>query len=135
MVNYLAVLVSSIVGMAIGALWYSPVLFGKLWMQWNNVDAQKLKESQEKGMIKNYIVSFVSVLIMMYILGYFMDLTNVVNVYNGLFVGIALWLGLIATVMINSVLWDDKPVKLYILNISHYLVVLVVASVILSLWT
>ena len=32
-INYIAVLVSAVIGMAIGALWYSPLLFGKIWMK------------------------------------------------------------------------------------------------------
>ena len=32
-VNLLAVLLATIVGMALGALWYSPILFGNKWMQ------------------------------------------------------------------------------------------------------
>ncbi len=47
MVNYLAVLVSSVVGMGIGALWYSPLLFGKLWMRWNGMDARQLEEAKK----------------------------------------------------------------------------------------
>lgn len=32
-INYLAVLVAAVLNMAIGALWYSPVLFAKPWMK------------------------------------------------------------------------------------------------------
>ena len=31
--NVIAILVATIVGMALGALWYSPVLFGNAWMK------------------------------------------------------------------------------------------------------
>jgi hypothetical protein len=41
--NYLAVLVTAIVNMVIGALWYSPFLFAKPWMAFNNMTSESMK--------------------------------------------------------------------------------------------
>ncbi len=38
MVNYLAVLVAAIVGMVVGFIWYSPKVFGKMWMKLSGVN-------------------------------------------------------------------------------------------------
>jgi hypothetical protein len=35
-INYLAVLVAALSTFVLGGLWYSPMLFGKAWMQLNN---------------------------------------------------------------------------------------------------
>ncbi|MFT5692500.1 MAG: hypothetical protein ACI92E_001835 [Oceanicoccus sp.] len=32
-INIMGVLAATVIGMVLGALWYSPVLFGKKWMQ------------------------------------------------------------------------------------------------------
>ncbi len=44
-INYWAVLVAAVVSMVIGALWYSPVLFGKLWMKYSGLSDKKLAEA------------------------------------------------------------------------------------------
>ena len=67
-INYLAVLVSAIVGFGIGALWYSPLLFGKVWMQLMNLSKESLEKAKEKGMAKKFAVAFAAMLVMSYIL-------------------------------------------------------------------
>lgn len=134
MPNLLAVLVSAIIAMAIGALWYSPLLFGKTWMKLMKFSEKDINEAKKKGMIKSYITSFVSTLIMVYIVGYLIDITDTINLISGAILGILFWLGFIATTMINGVLWKNKPIKLYILNISHYFIVLIIAGIILTVW-
>ena len=64
-INYLAVLVSAIIGMIIGALWYSPLLFGKLWMKLSGMTEKQLNEAKKKGMGKMYLVAFIGVLLIL----------------------------------------------------------------------
>ena len=45
-----------------------------------------------------------------------------------------LWLGFFATTQLGMVMWEGKPVKLYIINTLHHLVSLVVMSAILAVW-
>jgi Na+/glutamate symporter len=43
-VNYLAILVCGVVFMVLGALWYSPILFGKKWMTFIGKSEEEIKE-------------------------------------------------------------------------------------------
>jgi len=56
------------------------------------------------------------------------------NVFAALQVGFWLWLGFIATVMLGTILWEKRPFGLYVLNAGHYLIVLLIMSIILTLW-
>lgn len=134
MVNLLAVLVSGIIATLIGALWYSPLLFGKQWMKLMKITEKDIKNAKKKSMIKLYIINFVSTLVMIYVLGYLFDVANVLDVTSGIMLSIVVWLGFVATLSLNSVLWENKPVKLYIINILYPLVSLVVTGIILSVW-
>ena len=133
MPNLLAVLVSAIVGFGIGALWYSPLLFGKAWLKLMKMDVT-VDAIKKKEMIKSYIIGFVSTLVMVYILGYLFDITNPSDLISGVVLSAIVWLGFIATLSLGSVLWEKKPLKLYFINVLHSLVVLIVAGIILSLW-
>ena len=133
-INYLAVLVAGIANMIIGGLWYSPLLFGKIWVKLMNFVKNKMEEAKNRGMTKSYIIAFLGSLIMAYVLAHFVDYADAVNASGALQLAFWLWLGFFVTVHLSSVLWEGKSVKLYLLNIFHYLVALLVMSVILVLW-
>lgn len=133
-VNNVAVVAAAVVSMVVGAAWYSPLLFGKLWMKLSGMTEKQLAEAKKKGMAKSYAIAFLAVLVMSYVLAHFVDYLGATTIMAGVEAGFWLWLGFVATVLINSVLWEGKPFKLYLLNIAHYLVVLLVSGAILAVW-
>ena len=132
-VNYLAVLAAAIASMIVGFIWYGP-LFGKMWMQSMKMDNKKMQEAKKKGMGKTYILAFLTTLIMSYVLAHFVDYVEAKTVMDGIILGFWLWIGFLATTQIGSVLWEGKPVKLYLINTLHYLVALAVMAAILAVW-
>ena len=132
-INYIAVVGAAVAAMVIGFLWYGP-LFGKQWMKLMNFDKKKIDEAKRKGMGKIYALTFLSSLIMSYILAHFVDYVQAATFVDGAIAGIWLWLGFIVTVQIGSVLWEGKPLKLYVINTMHYLVALTVMGGILAVW-
>ena len=133
MVSFLSVIVSAIVGMVIGSLWYS-VLFGKLWMQLSGITPKQMTEAKKKSMGKSYALCFVGLLLMSYVLGMFIQIVKASTLPGGAMIGFWLWLGFIATTQLNSVLWENKSWKLYWLSALHYLVMLLVMGAILAAW-
>lgn len=132
--NHLAVVVAAVIHMALGMLWYSPALFGKAWIKLVGMTDKEMKEAKKKGMGKTMVVAFVASLVLMYVLAAFVDLVSSTTFALGAQTGAWAWLGFIATVMLNSVLWEKKPVKLYLINVSYYLVSLVVMGGLLAAW-
>ena len=133
-VNYLAVVVSAIVGMVIGALWYSQLLFGKMWMKLSGVTGKHIQKAKEKGMSKNYALAFLGSLLMSYILAHFVYYTQASTVLEGMQTGFWIWLGFVATIMLGMVLWEGKSWKLYFVKAAHELVALAVMGAILAVW-
>ena len=126
------VLVTAIISMAIGAFWYSPLGFGKVWTTLMGFSDEAMQKAKEKGMGKTYLASFIGTLVMTYVLGIFVVALERVTFTQGAQLGFWIWLGFVATTFLNSVLWEGKPLKLYAINISHYLAVLLVAGGILA---
>lgn len=133
-INNLAVLVAAIVGVGIGFLWYSQMLFGKAWTQMTGFDKKKIGKAKQKGMGKNFALAFLSTLIMSYILAHFIDYVEAKNAIDGVVLGIWIWIGFFATTQLGIVLWEGKPVKLYLINTLHYLATLAVMGAILAVW-
>lgn len=125
---------SAVAGMVVGALWYSPILFGKMWMKLSGMSQEKMAEAKKKSMVKPYAVSFIGLLVMAYVLAHFLAIGVAVTASDALLVAFWLWLGFVVTIKIGDVLWAGDPVKLYIINIAHYLVAIGVMAVILTLW-
>lgn len=119
--------------MAIGALWYSPVLFGKTWMALMGFNEVMMAE-KKKGMAKMYVLNFIGALVMAYVFVLFAYAWNVTDVSGALRLAFWTWLGFVATVMLGSILWEGKPIKLYVLNTVYYLVSLSVMGIIFAFW-
>ena len=136
-INYLAVFVSAVVSMVVGSLWYGP-LFGKPWMALMGMTKESMAASKAKGMAKSYFLMFVGSLLMAFTLAHAVVFAstylNIWGVAAGLMGGFWNWLGFIVPVTLGVVLWENKPWKLWFLNVGYYLVNLLVMGVILSVW-
>jgi len=131
--NYIAIIVSGVVAMIIGYLWYGP-LFGKAWMKLSGFTPKDQEKAKKKGMTKSYIIMFIGVLVTAYVLAHFVDYMEATTFLAGMEVGCWLWLGFIAPVMLGMVLWEGKPVKLYLLNVIYQLIVIELMAGILAVW-
>lgn len=133
--NYLSVFVTTVVAFVIGALWYSPLLFGDAWKKLLKIKVSKKEmEAAMKGMWKVLIGGFFVTLILVFMLDLFMNFLNVVTLSQGVLLGFLIWLGFLATTMFNIVLYEKKPFKLYLINAGHYLAVLLISGGILAVW-
>ncbi len=133
--NYLSVFVTTVVAFVIGALWYSPLLFGDAWKKLLKIKVTKKEmEAAMKGMWKVLLGGFFVTLILVFMLDLFMNFLNVVTFSQGVLLGFLIWLGFLATTMFNIVLYEKKPFKLYLINAGHYLAVLLISGGILAVW-
>lgn len=138
-INYLAVAVAAVVYFVIGAVWYMG-LFGKIWSQLMGFNklSKKEAEAMKKKMGMSMTVNFVACLLASYCMAHSVlsgsAFYHVVGVAAGLQSGFWIWLGFIATSQINSVIWDGRPVKLYLINVGYYLVSYVAMGAILAVW-
>ena len=132
-INILAVIVAGIATFAIGALWYSPLLFGKHWMEFNAVTPEKA-EAMRKNAPKLYGLSFVCYLVMAAMFAILLRMTHVDRIVGGAKLGFLLWLGFVATVGLTASLYGGRSMKAYALDAGYQLVFLVVMGVILMAW-
>ena len=133
-INYLAVLVAAIVSMVIGGFWYSPLLFGKQWTELMNLAPRDVLDMKKRANA-SYAINFLALLLMAFVLAHFVDYAQATTFIEGVQVGFWVWLGFIATISLGSVLWESRPIILYLINAGYQLVNLVIMGVILALWT
>lgn len=134
-VNWVAVLVGGVINMVVGALWYSPLLFAKPWMESLGLSDKKLEEMKKQtNMGKTYGIMFVGALIMAYVMAMLVQVTNTTMLDTGAMLGFWMWLGFIAPTMLAGVLFEQKPLKWYFVSSGYYLVVLVLVGALLAVW-
>ena len=130
MVNWIVVLVASVIAYIVGALWYSPVLFGNLWLKLNKVNNVKAHKMSSATIVSGFILT----VIFNIVLAYVVQFSEVVGFFGGMSVGFLLWVGFIATTSFSSVLYLKKPLKLYWIDSLHYLVTMMLVAGILAVW-
>ncbi|MEK6932992.1 MAG: DUF1761 domain-containing protein [Nanoarchaeota archaeon] len=133
MVNLLAVLVSGVIAMFIGFLWYGP-LFGKMWIKLSNINPKQMKEMKKKSMGKSYFLAFIGTLLMSYILSLLASYFSATTFGQGAWLGFLIWAGFFVTSKLGMTIWEGKPLGLYVLNVFHDLFVLVIIGGVLSIW-
>lgn len=137
-VNYLAILLAALSSMFVGFLWYGP-LFGKEWsklMGWSQKDLDKIKKEKGSEMNKLYAMQFLGSLVMAFVLAhalYFAKSYLGDSPTRGLETGFWNWLGFVAPITMGSILWEGKPLKLWLINNGNYLATLLVMGEILHL--
>ena len=131
-ISLIAVLIASILGFGLAALWYSPKLFGKQWTAALGVSPEGLQE--EFSPARTYGTRFVTTLVAAYILARILVHTDTTTLVAGIETGFLIWLGFVATFALDAVLFEKRPFKLYLINSGYYLVSLMLMGALLGLW-
>lgn len=139
-INYWAVLVSAIIFFALGALWYTKVLFGNAWIDSLGKTTEELeKEQADSNMTKSFLLMFIAALLMAFVTAHLVDLMAVVypnasNLKLGLVTGFWVWLGYIASYVLTNVAFEGRPWKYYFINTGYWLVGVLIMGTILTAW-
>lgn len=129
--NIWAVLVGIVGNMVIGALWYSPVLFGNVWLGLIGKKSEDIsKEEGSKAMALSIIPAIVTVLSLALVMGF----SNATTVPDALIIGMIASVGWIGMSSLNLVLFEDRSLALAALTAGYFVVSLNVAAVVLALW-
>ena len=140
-VNWIAVIGATIATMVIGAIWYSPDVFGKKWMKlaMRNMPKDKksvaaAKEKMQQGMMKGYALTFLTTLLTAYVLALFVGMTQAITFGEGVMIGFWIWLGFVATNIFGGYIWEKDPIDLFLLKAGYNLVIFAVMGGILAVW-
>ena len=132
-VNWLAIIVAAVVAFAIGALWYSPTLFGRQWMAAHGHTPEKLA-AMRSSMAKTYTFSFITYLIMAMVIALLMGLTGGTTMIQGIVLAVLAWLGFGFTIGLNTNLYSDKPAAAFMIDAGYQLVHVIVMGAIIGAW-
>lgn len=130
-INFLAVAIAAVAYMILGALWYSPVLFGKAWLA--GIGRTKEQATQDFSPV-NYLWAFISAFLASYGMARLMLWTGRSSVSEGITIGLVVGLCFVfASFWVNDS-FEKRPFPLTLINVLYHLSGLILAGVIIALW-
>jgi len=132
-INYLAVLVATVVVFVLGWLWYSPLLFFKPWMRARGMDPEAAMAGAKMPAGK-LVIEFIRCFVLAYIIAIFIASRDVSGWMGAVHLGLLLWIGFPVVLLTGSVIWENIPVKVAAIHAGDWLVKLLVIPIILSVW-
>ena len=130
-VNFLSVVVSAAIYWILGALWYSKIIFGKLWMKNIGKTEEQVKEGfSYMAFIWSFIWSFVAA----YGIARLMVWTGGHTVGDGILIGLLAGVCFVLAVMVINNLFERRPKSLLVINASYHTIALMIAGIVIGLW-
>ncbi len=109
-----------------GFIWYGP-LFGKTWakLMGFNIEDCKDKKPPVSCLLLTILGTFFTTSVMAYLINISKPSCNFAE-------ALYIWLGFYVPLLMGSVIWEQKPWKLFLLNAAYYLLNLQLIAAILT---
>src|SRR5581483_5166234 len=132
-VNMVAVILATLSTFVVGMIWYAKPLFGESWRKMIGLS----EAQQKKGMPQALVLSLVFSFLTAYVLAHVTYLSN--NFFHDSFMKDALqtafwiWLGFFAATTVRQNAFEQRPMKLTLINAGNQLATLMVMGYIIGL--
>ena len=131
-INYWAVVVAAVAAFVVGAVWYSPLLFGKVYMNLRGMNSDAVADMRPPA--GELLGEFVRYLVIAFVLAYFVVRLEVVDWKGAVQLGLWVGVGFQAMLLIGAVIHENMPWKLYAIHAGDALVKTLLMAVILGVW-
>ena len=132
-INFLALIVATIVSFGLGAIWYSPVLFAKTWQREVGLSDETLKKA---NMAVIFGSSFLLILLMNFGLAVILQghATRDLTALSGMIYGLLIGLFFIATSYGINMIYQRKSFALWAIDSAYQVLYLGISGLILGAW-
>ncbi|MEO6526472.1 MAG: DUF1761 domain-containing protein [Gemmatimonadaceae bacterium] len=132
-VNWIAVLVATVVGFVLGALWFSPLLFSNRWMAALGKSKEELGKSGPAlgpALALSFAVTFITALALAVLL-VIMPLTTTLGALRlGLMLGVVFY----ALATATDYVYTGWPRTIYWIQASYHVLMIAIMAVIIAAW-
>ena len=128
-INHIAVFVCAVMSLAIGALWWSPLLFAKPWQTANGLTDEQIAKSNP---IKTFGLTFLLAWIMSYNLAFLLGAPGTTWQW-GLAAGLLTSIWVVGMFVIIA-LFEQRSLKYVLINCGYMVVYFAAIGFILGIW-
>ena len=129
-INFAAVFFAALAAFALGAVWYSPLLFVNAWIKESGVKVGEIKKSK---MLMSMVSGFLLTLVMSFNLAAFLAAPNTTFVW-GIIAGALAGIGWVAAGLGMIYFYEGKSLKLFFINGGYLVSALILMGGILGAW-
>lgn len=130
-INIIAVLGTTLVMMAAGTVWYSPMLFGNAWMKAVGLTDEDVQNAKPH-MLKNVLVTFIAYFTMLFLLAHLLERVSLLGI--GMY-DAALYLSIFVLAFFAAMTaWENRAWAYYVIHAGFYVAFIFAGSVIINLW-
>ncbi len=130
-INYWAVLVAALAYMILGAIWYSPALFGGAWMR----GIGKTKEQVAAGFSPvKFLWALIGSFIAAYGIARIMSWAGGNSPADGLMVGLLAAICFVLTAMTVNDIMENRPRSLTVINVLYHIIGFALMGLIIGVW-
>ncbi len=129
--NLAAIAVAALVCFIMGALWYSPLLFGNTYLTLRGLDAGASAASPAPAAL---VAEFVRCVIVAYTFAYFLLRVRIDSTRRAVALAVRVWIGFQAFMLLGSVLHESYPLGLFAIHAGDALAKAVLNCLILTWW-
>ncbi|MGK7389665.1 MAG: DUF1761 domain-containing protein [Candidatus Cyclobacteriaceae bacterium M2_1C_046] len=128
--NWFAIVAATAASFVIGGLWYSPILFGKVWMLENKFTEEELKKANQG---KIFGLTFIFSFIMSVNLALFLN-DSATTATWGATAGFLAGFGWVAMAIFVNGLFERRTMRYMLINAGYFVVSFVIIGLILGAW-
>lgn len=128
-INYLAIAAAALVYFAIGGLWYSPILFARVWLREAGLSEAR---AQQAPLARTFGLSALAALVMAFNLSAFLG--GKATLAFGLLAGAATGLGWVAMALGVIYLFEQRSLKLWLINSGYQVLAFSAMGALLGGW-
>lgn len=127
--NWLAIIVAAVAAFVLGGAWYAKGVFGGVWMQDVGLTEEDASNANMPKIFGgSFVLQLIAAMTLATILG--PESTWLTGVHVGLLVGI----GFLATAYGVTYLFEQRPLRLFMINAGYNVVLLAIMGAIIGGW-
>jgi len=128
-INWVAVVVATVAAFLLGGAWYSKKLFGSRWMQEIGLTEDSIdKTHMTRTFITTFVLQFIAATALAVFIG--SEGTWMTGMQSGALIGL-LW---IATAYGITYLFEQRSMRIFMINAGYYVVLFTIMGGILGAW-
>ena len=129
--NWLAIIVASLVAFLSGIAWYSKSLFGSRWQKTVGLSDKQINSG---NMTEIMIISAVGVFITTVAIGLLVDVLVLTTVVQGALLGTMVAVGILGANKLMQVKFEQRPITYWYITLGGDIVALSLLGSILAVW-
>lgn len=125
------ILAAAAATMLLGAIWYHPRFFGAAWMRSVNISPELVERGKRRTHLYNLLALIASLLFASALYGIerAAEITDLAHAFR---FGAVIGLGCILPALMGQLLWDQRPIKFFLMNAGFWIIAAEMAALIVS---